>query len=241
MNEKNWKSRTELLVGKEAVQKLADAHILVAGLGGVGSYAAEQLCRAGIGELTLIDSDIVQTTNRNRQIIALTSTEGMKKTEVMKERLQLIHPQVKLHLIESFIQDKNIEHLLDTTYDYIVDAIDTLTPKVALLEWAVKNNVKAISAMGAGGRLDPGRIEIAEIENSHHCKFASFVRKYLHRKGVYKGITTVFSPEEILEHTFIETNGDGNKRTVVGTISYMPAVFGCYCAAEVIRRITGNY
>lgn len=237
MNEKDWKNRTELLIGSEAVQKLADARVLIAGLGGVGAYAAEQLCRAGIGELTLVDSDIIQPGNRNRQIIALRSTEGMKKTDAFKQRLSDINPELKLHIISEFIDENNVDKLFEQSYTYIVDAIDTLTPKVALLERAVNNKLNVVSAMGAGGRMSPEKIEIAGIEKSHHCKFASIVRKYLHRKGIYKGITVVFSSENVPEKAMIETGGEGNKRSIVGTISYMPAIFGCYCASVVINSI----
>jgi tRNA A37 threonylcarbamoyladenosine dehydratase len=233
----NWLSRTELLLGAEKVDKLKNAHVLVAGLGGVGGYAAEQLCRAGIGEMTLIDGDVVNVTNRNRQIIALVSNEGMSKARLMEYRLKDINPAIRIHIIPEFLKEDRFEQILDTRFDYVVDAIDTLTPKVHLLAGSVKNNIKVVSSMGSGGRLLPEKVEIADIEESHHCKFAHMVRKYLHRLDIFKGITVVYSPESVSSHAIKETSGEENKRSIVGTISYMPPVFGCYCASVVIRDL----
>jgi tRNA A37 threonylcarbamoyladenosine dehydratase len=233
----NWLSRTELLLGSEKLEKLAKSHVLVAGVGGVGGYAAEQLCRAGIGEMTLIDGDIVNETNRNRQIIALISNEGESKARLMETRLKDINPRIRVHIIPEFLKEDRFENILTTPFDYVVDAIDTLTPKVYLLAGAVKNNRKIVSSMGSGGRLNPEKIEIADISESHHCKFAHMVRKYLHRLDIFKGITVVYSPESVDSHAIRETNGEENKRSIVGTISYMPPVFGCYCASVVIRDL----
>jgi tRNA threonylcarbamoyladenosine dehydratase len=237
MNETDWKCRTELLVGKENLEKLRNAHILIAGIGGVGGYAAEQLCRAGVGKLTLADSDIVQASNRNRQIVALISSEGKQKTEVLSERLKDINPFLELEIKNYFLNEENIPELLKQKYDYIIDAIDTLTPKVALLATAVKNGCKIVSSMGSGGKLDPSKIAVSDISKSHHCKFAYIVRKYLHKKEIYEGIQVIYSTEIVPSEAIIVTDGSGNKRSVVGTISYMPAIFGCFCAAEVIRGI----
>jgi tRNA A37 threonylcarbamoyladenosine dehydratase len=235
----NWLSRTELLLGSEKLEKLANSHVLVAGLGGVGGYAAEQLCRAGIGEMTLIDGDVVNETNRNRQIIALLSNEGRSKARLMETRLKDINPDIRIHIIPEFLKEERFADILMTPFDYVVDAIDTLTPKVHLLAESVKNNRKVVSSMGSGGRLNPEKIEIADISESHHCKFAHMVRKYLHRLDIFKGITVVYSPESVDSHAVLETNGEENKRSVVGTISYMPPVFGCYCASVVIRDVIG--
>jgi tRNA A37 threonylcarbamoyladenosine dehydratase len=233
----NWLNRTELLLGKEKLEKLVTSHVLVAGLGGVGGYAAEQLCRAGIGEMTLIDGDVVNETNRNRQIIALVSNEGMSKAHLMESRLKDINPDIRIHIIPEFLKENRFGEILTTPFDYVVDAIDTLTPKVHLLAESVKQNRKIVSSMGSGGRLNPEKIEIADISESHHCKFAHMVRKYLHRMGIFKGITVVYSPESVDSHAVQETKGEENKRSVVGTISYMPPVFGCYCASVVIRDL----
>ncbi len=236
----NWLSRTELLIGKENLGKLAGSHILVAGLGGVGGYAAEQLCRSGIGEFTLIDGDIVMASNRNRQIIALTSNEGKPKAELMAQRLQDINPVVKLHIVAEYLKEDRFAALLDHRFDYVVDAIDTLTPKVTMLAESVKRNYKVVSSMGSGGRLQPENIEISDISMSHHCRFAHMVRKHLHRRGVFTGITVVYSPESVSKKVIHEVAGEENKRSVVGTISYMPPVFGCFCASVVIRNIIKN-
>jgi tRNA A37 threonylcarbamoyladenosine dehydratase len=233
----NWLSRTELLLGSEKLEKLSKSHVLVAGLGGVGGYAAEQLCRAGVGEMTLIDGDVVNATNRNRQIIALVSSEGMSKAHLMETRLKDINPGIRIHLIPEFLKEDRFEDILTAPFDYVVDAIDTLTPKVHLLAESVKHNFPVVSSMGSGGRLNPEKIEIADISESHHCRFAHMVRKYLHRLDIFKGITVVYSPESVDSHAIQETKGEENKRSVVGTISYMPPVFGCYCASVVIRDL----
>jgi tRNA A37 threonylcarbamoyladenosine dehydratase len=236
----NWTERTALLIGEEGMQKLTHAHVLVAGLGGVGGYAAELLCRAGIGKLTLIDGDIIQPTNRNRQIIALMSNTGMNKAEVMAGRLSDINPAMELEVIGAFLKEDQFAPILEKPFDYVVDAIDTLTPKVHLLAGAVNKGHRIVSSMGSGGRLHPEKVRIADIAESHHCKFAYIVRKYLHRLGVRTGITVVYSPEPVAKAAVREVSGEENKRSVVGTISYMPPVFGCYCASVVIRDLLGS-
>jgi tRNA A37 threonylcarbamoyladenosine dehydratase len=233
----NWLSRTELLIGKENIKKLENSHILVAGLGGVGGYAAEQLCRAGVGELTLIDGDVVTVTNRNRQIIALTSNEGQPKAQLMAGRLTEINPSIRLHVIDEYLKEDRFESILEQQYDFVIDAIDTLTPKVALMAGAVKKGYRIVSSMGSGGKIMPEKLQISDISESHHCKFAGIIRKYLHRLGVYKGITVVYSPESVSKEAILEVSGERNKRSVVGTISYMPPIFGCYCASVAIQRI----
>jgi len=236
----HWLSRTELLIGPEKIARLATSHVLVAGLGGVGGYAAEQLCRAGIGELTLIDGDRIVPTNRNRQVIALISNDGLPKAEVMAKRLTDINPAIKLNIMQEYIKEDRFETVLSKPFDFVVDAIDTLTPKVALLHDAVKMGYPVVSSMGSGGKLAPERVEISDIADSHHCRFAYMVRKYLHRKGVFTGITVVYSPEPINRKSVREVSGEENKRSVVGTISYMPPVFGCFCASVVIRNIISD-
>ncbi|MBN1158093.1 MAG: tRNA threonylcarbamoyladenosine dehydratase [Bacteroidales bacterium] len=232
-----WLSRIGLLIGKEKLAKLSRSHILVAGLGGVGGYAAEQLCRAGIGSLTLIEGDAVTVSNLNRQIIALRSTVGEKKISVIARRLYDINPYLKLHVIGEYLKENDFAQILAGDFDYIVDAIDTLSPKVALLAGSVKQGHRIVSSMGSGGRLDPEKITIADIEDSHHCRFAYMVRKHLHRQGIYRGITVVYSPEPVSKKAVLEIKGEENKRSVIGTISYMPPVFGCYCASVVIRDL----
>jgi len=230
-------SRTELLIGKENLVKLSGSHVLIVGIGGVGGYAAEQLCRAGIGELTLIDGDIISSSNRNRQIIALTSNMGKPKAEEMAQRLLDINPDVKLNIIGEYLKEDRFAAILDRSYDYVIDAIDTLAPKVTLLAEAVRKGYPVVSSMGSGGKLNPENVEINDISNSHHCKFAYIVRKYLHRQGIFTGITVVYSPEPVSKNAIREVTGENNKRSVVGTISYMPPVFGCFCASVVIRNL----
>lgn len=233
-------SRTELLVGREGIEKLKNAHVLVVGLGGVGGYAAEQLCRAGLGELTLVDGDIIQPSNRNRQIIALTETEGKLKAEALANRLKSVNPDCKLNVISEYIRDERMQEILQSKpYDYVIDAIDTLSPKVFLIYHSLQLGLKIVSSMGSGGKMDPEQIKIADISKSHTCPLAFMVRKRLHRLGIRKGFKVVFSPEEIPPHAMLEDIST-NKRTTIGTISYMPPLFGCFCASVVIRDIVDN-
>jgi tRNA threonylcarbamoyladenosine dehydratase len=238
MNEQDWMCRTELLATHEGIEKLKNAHVLVAGLGGVGGYAAEQLCRAGIGKLTLVDNDTVHVSNINRQLIALTSTVDTFKCDAFRNRFEQINPEVQITVLTKFIEgDYACQLLQKGKYDFVIDAIDTLTPKVDLLEACIKTKTPVVSSMGSGARLDPSLVQIAEIEKSHHCRLAHMVRKRLHQREIYKGIQVVFSPEQVPKHAHVITDGSNNKRTIVGTISYMPAIFGCFCASVVIRGI----
>lgn len=234
-----WFQRTELLLGKENLARLQRAHVLVVGLGGVGAYTAESLCRAGIGELTLVDADTVEETNRNRQLLALTSTIGQPKTEVLAERLQLINPDVKLHLIHEFLRDeRTIEVLQQTDYDYVVDAIDSLSPKVFLIYHAMQRKLRVVSAMGAGGKMDPSQVQVADISKTYQCRLAHTVRKRLHKMEIYKGFKAVFSPEPVREGSVcLDADPEINKLSTVGTISYMPAIFGLVAASVVIRDL----
>lgn len=233
----NWNSRTQLLVGEEGIKKLASSHVLVVGLGGVGAYAAEQLARAGVGKLTIVDSDIVNVTNKNRQLLALESTIGRPKVEVMAERIRDINPDVEVVAMNQYIKDQSIIDLMEQPFDFIVDAIDTLAPKVFLLYYAVQNKQNIVSCMGSGGKLNPEMIQIADISKSHDCRLAFYVRKRLHRLGIREGITVVFSPEKVAESAVSIEEQTENKIATVGTISYMPAIFGCFCASHVINRI----
>ena len=237
MNSNNWKERTELLIGSDGVTKLQNSHVLVAGLGGVGGYAVEQLCRAGIGKLTLVDADVVQPGNRNRQIIALKSTENLKKTEVFEKRLKDINPEIQLIVKPVYLVDKTIDEILKENYDYIVDAIDTITPKVQLLVKSKERGFNIVSSMGAGGKFNPSKIEIVDISESHHCKFASVIRKYLRKYNIHNGIKVVFSSETVAKQAVIEMENEKYKKSTVGTISYMPSLFGCFCASVVIRDL----
>ncbi len=233
----DWLVRTRLLLGDEALRRLASAHVLVAGLGGVGAYAAEQLCRGGIGEMTIVDGDTIQPSNRNRQLPALRSTEGRRKAEVMAERLRDINPALRLHVVDEYLRDARLEELVSRRYDYVVDAIDTLSPKVYLIVHALRAGNRVVSSLGAGGKLDPAQVRIDDIGKSHHCRLGKMLRKRLHRLGIREGVTVVYSIEEIPAHAMRAVDDERNKKTMVGTISYMPPVFGCLCASVVLRDL----
>lgn len=235
----DWLSRSELLTGKEKLERLRDSSVLVAGLGGVGSYAAEMICRAGVGSMTIADGDTVHVTNRNRQLQALRSTEGKAKAMVMGERLMDINPDVKLTIVQEYIRDERMIELLDSGFDYVVDAIDTLSPKVFLIYHSVKKKIPIVSSMGSGGRYDPAAIRITDISGTTDCPLARILRKRLHRLGIREGITAVWSPEVIDKSRVIPLQGERNRASVVGTISYMPAAFGIACASVVIRNLAG--
>ena len=234
----SWQSRTELMFGVERVQQLRQAHVMVVGLGGVGAYAVEMLCRAGVGEFTLVDGDTVNDSNRNRQLVALTSTVGKLKTDVLAARLRDINPDVKLHLYpEFFCFFRTVELFKMEHYDYLVDAIDTLSPKVFMLQQAYLLGIPTVSSMGSGGKLDPTQVKICDIAKSDYCKLARMVRKRLHKLGIRKGITVVYSAEVVPAERVMITEGEQNKKSNVGTVSYMPAVFGCYLASHIIRQL----
>ena len=232
-----WKTRTELLLGKEKLEKLAASHVLVVGLGGVGAYAAEMICRAGVGKMTIVDGDKITESNINRQLPALNSTIGRYKTEVIAERLLDINPVVELVTINEFIHDERMIEILDRGYDYVVDAIDTLSPKILLIYHSLQKGIPVVSSMGAGGKVDPTAIRITDISKTYNCKLARILRKRLHKLGIRKGFTAVFSPEEVAGDSIELTEGEQNKASNVGTISYMPAAFGCACASVVIRTL----
>ncbi len=234
----NWKERTELLLGRERLDYLATVHVLIVGLGGVGAYAAEQICRAGIGKMTIVDADIVNMSNLNRQLPALHSTIGKPKAEVVGARLKDINPELELTVINEFIRDERTEEILDSSkYDFIVDAIDSLSPKVFLLFHALKRNIPVVSSMGAGAKTDPLQVKIADISKTSVCALAKAVRKRLRGMGIVKGIPVVFSTELSNPEAIIEVTDETFKRTTTGTVSYMPAIFGCYLASYVIRNI----
>ena len=228
-----------MLIGDDGIEKLRRSHVLVVGLGGVGAYAAEQLARAGIGRMTIVDGDVVNVTNRNRQLLALGSTQGRPKADVMAERIRDINPEVELEVINQYMKDDAIIELVSKPYDFIVDAIDTVAPKVFLLYYAKQNNQRVVSCMGAGGKFHPEKIEIADIAQSNHCRLAFYIRKRLHRLGVFDGITAVYSPEPVDESAIVNVN-EQNKVSNVGTISYMPAAFGIFCASVVINGLLGR-
>ncbi|MBV8039978.1 tRNA threonylcarbamoyladenosine dehydratase [Bacteroides sp. AN502] len=234
----DWKQRTRLLLGEEKSERLRQAHVLVVGVGGVGAYAAEMLCRAGVGRLTLVDADTVQPTNINRQLPALHSTLGQPKVEVLAARFRDINPEVELTVLPVFLKDENIPQLLDAArYDFVVDAIDTLAPKCHLIAEALRRRIKIVSSMGAGAKSDITQIRFADIWDTYHCGLSKAVRKRLQKMGIRHKLPVVFSTEQADPKAVLLTDDEQNKKSTCGTVSYMPAVFGCYLAEYVIRRL----
>lgn len=234
----DWKQRTRLLLGEEKSERLRQAHVLVVGVGGVGAYAAEMLCRAGVGHLTLVDADTVQPTNINRQLPALHSTLGQPKVEVLAARFRDINPEVELTVLPVFLKDENIPQLLDADrYDFVVDAIDTLAPKCHLIAEALRRRIKIVSSMGAGAKSDITQIRFADIWDTYHCGLSKAVRKRLQKMGIRHKLPVVFSTEQADPKAVLLTDDEQNKKSTCGTVSYMPAVFGCYLAEYVIRRL----
>ena len=232
--------RTELLLGEENLRRLAAAHVLVVGLGGVGAYAAEMICRAGVGRMTIADAEVVSVSNINRQMVALHSTVGRPKAEVLAERLRDINPEIELTVVSRYIRDDLTYELLDSArFDYVVDAIDTLSPKAALIKGALDRDYLLVSSMGAGAKTDPSLMEIRDISATHHCPLAHMLRKRLHKMGIRTGFWAVFSPEPLREGAMIECD-ETNKKSNVGTVSYLPAVFGCGCASVAVRGLIGE-
>jgi len=233
----DWLERTELLLGMEAMSRLKNVHVLVAGMGGVGSMAAEMICRSGVGRMTLIDADTVQPGNINRQIPALHSTLNRHKVKVMGERLMDINPDLDLRLVSEFVKDERIPELLGEDPDYVVDAIDTLSPKIYLIYHSVQKGLKLTSSMGSGGKLDPSQIEVADFADTYNCRLAYVLRKKLRKLDVHGGFKVVFSTEQVPREMIIPVEGETNKKSTVGTSSYIPAIFGCTLASIVIRDL----
>ncbi len=234
-----WNERTALLLGDEAVARLARSHVAVVGLGGVGGAAAEMLARAGVGRLTLVDSDTVADTNRNRQLCALVSTVGKPKTEVVAARLRDIHPALELREVREFLCEENVAALLEPRPDAVVDAIDTLSPKIALIQYCLKAGIPLVSSMGSGAKRDATAVRIADISRTRQCPLAHMLRKRLHKLGIREGFQAVYSEEVPVAEAVVMEEGR-NKKSNVGTISYLPTVFGCACAQAVINQLT-NY
>jgi len=234
----SWLSRTSLLIGEEALQRLAHSHVMVVGLGGVGSYAAEFIARSGVGKMTIIDGDVVDPTNRNRQLPALATNHGESKALIMAERLKAINPELVLEVVREFINPAMVEQQLLQRPSYIIDAIDSITPKITFIKLAYESGLPVVSSMGAGAKLDPTRLQVVDISETYNCPFAQQVRKQLKRKyGIRKGIKAVFSPEEPIKESLMLTDGKNYKKSAYGTISYLPAVFGAVASSVVIRDL----
>lgn len=236
--DKVWLERTELLIKEAGVEKLNKAAVLVVGLGGVGSFAAEFLARAGVGKMTIVDGDTVDITNINRQLPALHSTVGKHKVDVVAERLMDINPNLELVKVNEFLNPERMAEILDGgNFDYILDCIDSVTPKVSLIIAARRKKIKIVSSMGAGGKSDPSKVIVRDISKTQHCHLAREVRKRLKKEKIDKGIRCVFSDEIQDEDSLKMTDGSNYKRSFYGTISFLPAIFGLYAASEVINHL----
>ena len=225
-------------MGEDKMARLQSAHVLVVGLGGVGAYAAEMICRAGVGRMTIVDADTVQITNLNRQLPAMHSTLGMFKADVLEARFKDINPDLELKVLPVFLKDENIPDLLDADeYDFIVDAIDTLSPKCYLIYHALQRRIKIVSSMGAGAKSDITQVRFADLWDTYHCGLSKAVRKRLQKMRVKRKVPVVFSTEQADPKAVLLTDDEMNKKSTCGTVSYMPAVFGCYLAEYVIKRL----
>lgn len=238
----NWLERTELLVGKDEIERLKKAHVLIVGLGGIGSFAGEFIARSGVGKITLIDGDAFDPTNKNRQLTALDSTVGRNKAVVLAERLKDINPDVELNVIEEFVLPERVWSLLEEFKpDYVMDCIDSVTPK---LEWIIackRLKIKIISHLGAGGKMNPSMVQVSKLDKTYNCKLASHLKKRLKRENVkFDSVRAVFSSELQVRSSLKLTDGTNYKKSFYGTVSYMPALFGLMGAAEVIRYISKN-
>lgn len=235
-----WMSRTQLLLGDEPVELLMSKNVLVVGLGGVGGICAEMIVRAGVGKMTIADNDVVDLSNCNRQIPALHSTAGKPKAEVLAERLKDINPNLDLTVLQLYVRDEITNEILDKgNFDYAVDCIDTLSPKCYFIKACIDRNIPIVSSMGAGGKINPTKVTVTDISKTHQCNLAFYVRRKLRSFGIKKGVQVVFSAEEVDQEKIIVTEKAYPKKSLIGTISYMPAIFGCVAASVVIRDLSG--
>lgn len=237
MTDLSWLSRTSLLIGADTLRTLTTKHVMIVGLGGVGSFAAEFIARSGIGIMTIIDGDVVDPTNRNRQLPALATNHGVSKAEIMAERLKAINPELELNVVKEFINPEMVKQLLAVKPDYIIDAIDSVTPKLTFIRLAYESGLPLVSSMGAGAKLDPTQLKVVDISKTYNCPFAQQLRKTLKSYGIRKGVKVVFSPEQPIKESLMLTDGRNYKKSAYGTISYLPAVFGAVTASVVIRDL----
>ncbi|WP_417541556.1 tRNA threonylcarbamoyladenosine dehydratase [Methylophaga thalassica] len=232
--------RTHILIGDEGIEKLQNSHIFLAGIGGVGSYTAEALARMGVGKMTLVDHDVVSGSNMNRQLVALRSTVDVLKADVIADRIKDINPDCQVTLITDFLTPESIPTVLSQGYDVVIDAIDSLSSKAALLETAWRNEMTVFASMGAGGKLDPTQVKTGDLMDTSICKLAKHLRSQLRKRGVGRGIQTVYSLEAPLPPLPPEPVSRGRARAVNGTVSYMPSIFGLTLAGLVINHIIGD-
>ena len=232
--------RTHILIGDEGIEKLQNSHIFLAGIGGVGSYTAEALARMGVGKMTLVDHDVVSGSNMNRQLVALRSTVDVLKADVIAARIKDINPDCQVTLITDFLTPESIPTVLSQDYDVVIDAIDSLSSKAALLETAWRNEMTVFASMGAGGKLDPTQVKTGDLMDTSICKLAKHLRGQLRKRGVGRGIQTVYSLEAPLPPLPPEPVSRGRARAGNGTVSYMPSIFGLTLAGLVINHIIGD-
>ncbi len=236
----HWLERSELLIGKDNLHALNKAHVLIVGLGGIGSFAGEFIARAGVGKITLIDGDQFDPTNKNRQLTALDSTIGKNKAVVLAERIKEINPEVELNIIQEFVVPERVWTLLEEYQpDYVMDCIDSVSPKIEWIVACLRLKIKIISHLGAGGKLDPSKVQVTRLAKTHNCKLATHLKKRLKKRNVeFHKVRAVFSSELQIKSSLKMTDGSNFKRSFYGTISYMPALFGLLGAAEVIKYLT---
>ncbi len=237
MTDISWLSRTSLLIGEETVRALTQKHVMIVGMGGVGSFAAEFIARSGIGKMTIIDGDVVDPTNRNRQLPALATNHGESKALIMAERLKAINPEIELNVVKEFVNPEMVLQQFSYKPDYLIDAIDSITPKITFIRMAYESGLPLVSSMGAGAKLDPTQLRVVDISKTYNCPFAQQVRKNLKGHGIRKGVKVVFSPEAPIKESLMLTDGRNYKKSAYGTISYLPAVFGAVTASVVIRDL----
>ena len=237
MTDISWLSRTSLLIGEETVRALTQKHVMIVGMGGVGSFAAEFIARSGIGKMTIIDGDVVDPTNRNRQLPALATNHGESKALIMAERLKAINPEIELNVVKEFVNPEMVLQQFSYKPDYLIDAIDSITPKITFIRMAYESGLPLVSSMGAGAKLDPTQLRVVDISKTYNCPFAQQVRKNLKGHGIRRGVKVVFSPEAPIKESLMLTDGRNYKKSAYGTISYLPAVFGAVTASVVIRDL----
>lgn len=232
-----WTERAALLFKEEGLEKLKNANVLIVGVGGVGSFAAEFVARAGVGKITIVDGDVVDITNINRQLPALHSTVGLPKIDVVGDRLMDINPELQLTKIKEFLSPERAFEIVTEDYSYVMDCIDSVTPKLNLIIASKRKKVKIISSMGAGGKMDASKVKVSDISNTENCFLAKTIKKRLKAVKIDKGVKVVFSSEIQAEDSLRKTDGKNFKKSFYGTNSYMPGLFGLYAAETVIRHI----
>lgn len=240
MNDISWLSRTSLLIGEETVRAFTKKHVMIVGMGGVGSFAAEFIARSGIGKMTIIDGDVVDPSNRNRQLPALATNHGESKALIMAERLKAINPELELNVVKEFINPETVLQQFAFKPDYLIDAIDSITPKITFIRMAYESGLPLVSSMGAGAKLDPTQLRVVDISKTYNCPFAQQIRKNLKGYGIRRGVKVVFSPEQPIKESLMLTDGRNYKKSAYGTISYLPAVFGAVTASVVIRDLIAD-